>query len=74
MLLKNIVMVDNNHTSFIRNYTGSKDEVARLEQLFIEQKFHPLDEPLRPLAELLTIPLNKEKKKRKRKLIKQGYL
>ena len=41
--------------------------MTRLEQLFVEEKFHPLDTEVPPLTELLAIPLKKElKKKRKR--------
>jgi len=40
--------------------------MCRLEQLFIDNKFDPYDD-LKPLAELLAIPLDREVKKQKRK-------
>ena len=39
----------------------------RLEQLFMDEKFHPLDSEIPPLSELLAIPLNKELKKKNKK-------
>lgn len=48
-------------------YTGSKQNMDRLEQLFIEEKFHPLDPNLPPITDVLTIPLNSELQKKKRK-------
>jgi len=41
--------------------------MCRLEQLFIEGKFHPEDDNLQPLSQLLLLPLNKELKAQKRK-------
>ena len=41
--------------------------MCRLEQLFIENKFDPEDDQLKPLTELLAVPLDKEVKKQKRK-------
>jgi len=43
--------------------------MERLDQLFIEGKFNPLDTQLPPLNELLATPLTKEipKEKKKRK-------
>ena len=49
------------------SFTGTKHEMTRLEQLFMEEKFHPLDDDLKLVAELLLFPLNKELKKHKRK-------
>jgi len=40
----------------------------RLEQLFIEEKFHPEeDDELQPVSQLLQLQLNKELKQKKRK-------
>ena len=41
---------------------GTKDEILRLDQLFVEDKFNPVEDRQKPLSELLTIPLEKEKK------------
>ena len=41
--------------------------MARLEQLFIEEKFHPLDLEVPSHEELLKIPLNKELRQKKNK-------
>ena len=43
--------------------------MARLEQLFIEEIFHPLDLEVPSLTELLMIPLNKELKQKKTKRV-----
>ena len=42
---------------------GTKDEMLRLDQLFVEDKFNPVADRQKPLSELLTIPLEKEKKR-----------
>ena len=47
-------------------YTGSKEDMNRLEELFMDEKFHPLDSEIPPLPELLAIPLNRELKKKKK--------
>lgn len=39
----------------------------RLEQLFMEEKFHLLDPEMPPISELLALPLNKNLQKKKRK-------
>ena len=36
------------------------------EQLFLEDKFHPLETPQQPLSTLLAMPLQKEKDAKKR--------
>ena len=41
---------------------GTKDEMLRLDYLFVEDKFNPVADRQKPLSELLTIPLEKEKK------------
>jgi len=54
------------HINFLHNHLSTRDEMCRLEQLFIENKFDPQDD-LKPLHELLTIQLNKEVKKKETK-------
>ena len=46
---------------------GTNEQIARLDQLFLEGKFNPVDDRGKPLGELLAIPLNKESLKKKRK-------
>jgi len=56
---------------FLVTFVGSKKDMDRLDQLFIEGKFNPLDVQLPPLNELLatllTKAIPKEKKKKKSK-------
>ena len=40
--------------------------MMRLEQLFLEDQFHPLETPQQPLSTLLATPLQKEKDAKKR--------
>ena len=42
---------------------STKDEMSRLDQLFVEDKFNPVADRQKPLSELLTIPQEKEKKR-----------
>ena len=49
----------------------TKEEISRLDQLFIEDKYHPIDDMETPLSEVLAIPLEREtlkKNKRKHKI------
>ena len=44
--------------------------MTRLEQLFFEEKFHPVEDRGKSMVDLLEIPLEKESKKRKTQSIK----
>ena len=54
------------HYNLFHFYSGSKNEMMRLEQLFLEDQFHPLEAPQQPLSILLAMPLQKEKDAKKR--------
>ena len=46
---------------------GTKEEICRLDQLFIEDKYHPIDDTQTPLSEVLDIPLERETLKKQKK-------
>ena len=55
-----------NTANLFHLYSGRKNEMTRLEQVYLEDQFHPLETPLEPLSNLLAIPLQKEKDAQKR--------
>jgi len=57
---------------FILFPLGTKEKISRLDQLFIEGKYHPIDDTETLLCEVLAIPLERETlKKQKKTQIKQ---
>jgi len=52
---------------FIMFPLGTKQEISRLDELFIEDKYHPIDDNETPMSEVLAIPLERETLKKQKK-------
>jgi len=50
--------------------TGNRDEMKRLDQLFVEDKFNPQDDNIPPLQQILALPLDSELQKAKQQKTK----
>ena len=53
---------------------GTKEEISRLDQLFIEDKYHPIDDAQTPLSEVLAIPLERETLKKQKKALSKHII